>query len=700
MTGAVLLLLVAATAVAQVRENITVNLVEVPVSVVDGNGNPVRGLTAANFELYDQGKKQQIAAFDTIDFAVRDSVNAISPMNPAARRSFLLLFDLGYSSPNSLSRAQQAARQFVKESAQPRDLIGVGTIDVDRGFRLLAAFTTDRELVASAIGDPLNFRGTDPLQIANQLSTFQVEEEALATLPDRGPPPREGRTAALADQPPMSQEARDNERETAQSIRRGSSGAARKRIEKQVDALGELAKILRTIPGRKQVIFLSEGFDATLLQGRNARADVAEQKRTTDQKNDNERTLNGQEWAVDTDARYGSTSSLTILDRMAGYFRSSDVVLHAIDIKGVRVQNDVVEGATINSNDGLFTLSRPTGGTVFQNSNDLKDNFARMLRAQEVLYILGFQAQSVKPGTFHELKVKVVGANAARVSHRAGYFESGPDSVVAEKSMTDAEIIVNDVPQRDIRVDALTAALPGDETHGQVPIVLEINGEDLLRTPNDGNAIAEVYVYAFDRDGVVRDRLYEKMRLDLAKAGDRLRATGAKWIGVLTLPPGEYAVKSLVRIPGSERRGFARTNVHVPGAGEIAATPFFVDQLPRQWVIVRGMTLDPAHSPFQVGSETLMPSAAARLRKGEARRFALFVSGAGVDELKVDATLVPARGSEPPRMVAQAEAPGLAKLVFDCDTAGLALGPATLRIVVHRNGTNDLKATLPLVVSQ
>src|SRR5438045_1673180 len=52
-------LLLAATAAAQVRESVTVNLVEVPVSVVDGSGNAVRGLTAANFELYDKGKKQQ-----------------------------------------------------------------------------------------------------------------------------------------------------------------------------------------------------------------------------------------------------------------------------------------------------------------------------------------------------------------------------------------------------------------------------------------------------------------------------------------------------------------------------------------------------------------------------------------------------------------------------------------------------------------
>jgi hypothetical protein len=193
------------------------------------------------------------------------------------------------------------------------------------------------------------------------------------------------------------------------------------------------------------------------------------------------------------------------------------------------------------------------------------------------------------------------------------------------------------------------------------------------------------------------------MRLDLARAGDRLRNTGAKYLGMLMLPPGEYAIKSLVRIPGSDRRGFVRVNVRVPGAGEIAATPFFVDQQPRQWVIVRGTTVDPQRFPFQVGGESLMPSAAPRLRKGEARRFALFVAGAAVGELKVDATLVRDNGAsstEAPHVIAEGESAGLAKLVFDCDPGGLDPGPAALRIVVHRNGTNDLKATLPLVVWQ
>ncbi len=670
---AAVLLFVAAAAGAQMRETVNVNLVEVPVTVADAGGNAVRGLTAANFELIDQGKKRDITSFDTIDLSVPDT-SAIAPMNPAARRSFLLLFDLGFSSPNALQRAQNAARQFVEHSVRPRDLVGVGTIDVDRGFHLLAAFTTDRELIAAAIGNPLDFRGSDPLQIANQRSTFDVQEP----LTEHFDIAKKGLSDGLGGLGKENQQAAAVEqRDASEIMKRSGSGAVRKRIEKQVDALGEMAKALRGVPGRKQVIFLSEGFDAAFLQGRDARSDP-------EQKKENDAVLSGELWSVDSDARYGSVTGLSTLDRMASYFRSSDVVLYAIDIKGVRVQNDVGQGATINSNAGLFALARPTGGLVFENSNDLKNNFARMLRAQEVVYVLGFQAPSAKPGSFHELKVRVVGAGAAHVSYRAGYFESGAETA-AEKLLSDAEIIVNDIAQSDVRVGALAAAFPMDVARAQVPVVLEINGADLLQSAKDGNASAEVYIYAFDRAGIVRDRLFEKMRLDLAKAGDRLRTTGVKFIAALTLPPGEYAVKALVRIPDSGRRGFARADVKVPRPGEVAAATFFVDEQPPRWVLVRGTTLDVARYPFQMGGQPFVPSAAARLRRGETRRFAVMVAGMPVEDVKVEAA-----GAQ---VVAKGESGGLAELLYSFDPAGIAAGPAALRIKVAGQTCN-----LPFIV--
>src|SRR5437867_2803309 len=146
---------------------------------------------------------------------------------------------------------------------------------------------------------------------------------------------------------------------------------------------------------------------------------------------------------------------------MARLFRGSDVVLHGVDIRGVRVQNDLQTGATINSNEALFLLSKPTGGDVFRNSNDLTRDLDQMLRQQEVVYILGFQAPADHPGKFHDLKVRVNGVHGStRVFHRAGYYEAGAENAL-ERTLTNAEIILNDIPQPDIAVSTLAVPFPG-----------------------------------------------------------------------------------------------------------------------------------------------------------------------------------------------------------------------------------------------
>lgn len=660
------LFVVTATGFAQVRETVNVNVVEVPVTVVDSSGNPVRGLTVANFELTDNGTKRPITSFDKIDFASKESVKAISPLNPAARRQFMLLFDLSNSSPNALARAQEAARYFVTENVQPRDLVAVGTIEADRGFRLLTAFTTDRQLVASAMADPTTFQGNDPLQIANQTAVFVPEGEPSFGGLSTG---REKSAMAL-----------EHQREVAAAGAKVNEGYSRQRIERSVDALGQLAKMLRAVPGHKQVVFLSEGFDASYLQGRDAR-DLSNAAK------ENEQVLRGQSYSVDNNARYGNTGSMTVLDRMAQYFRGSDVVLHAIDIQGVRIQNDVAQGKKINSNAGLFLIARPTGGEVFENVNDVKQNFGRMLHQQEVVYILGFQAPTQKPGTFHNLKVRLLDVPNARVYHRAGYYENGGETA-AERALTSAEIIVNDIPQSDVHLNAFAAGFLTRESNAQVPVILEINGSDLL-TGVRGNALGvEIYIYAFDEAGIARDRMYQKLTLDLKKVGDRLRTSGIKYWGTLSLPPGAYAVKSLVRSLDTERRGFARTDIVVPKANEVAVLPPIpIDEDPK-WVMVKGKThAASADDPFQLNGQQFVPSAAAH--KGSAQKVAVVVYGAAPDEISVETT-------PKAKFLGNARSDGATALVFQLDPAETVAN--SLDVTVTKKGSVEpRKASVAIV---
>src|SRR4051795_6137562 len=285
--------LIALSALAQSTSTINVHVIELPVSVLDASGNPVRGLTAANFALYDEKKKQPITSFDAVDFAAADApASAIAPINPAARRSFVLLFDLGFTSPRSMSRAHEAAQRFVNESVGPRDLVAVATVDPDRGYRFITAFTTDRQLVASAIANPVTFHGADPLQIANQ--TVIWEGPRSYESPGQAPVVENTGRGAEADQ---------YMRDLADSAKGQLEFAARQRIEREIDSIGNLARSLRMVPGRKQVVLLSEGFDARYLQGFDARGSKEQTKL-------NSQIVAGNPEKIDTDKMFGNTAAM------------------------------------------------------------------------------------------------------------------------------------------------------------------------------------------------------------------------------------------------------------------------------------------------------------------------------------------------------------------------------------------------------
>ena len=68
---------------------------------------------------------------------------------------------------------------------------------------------------------------------------------------------------------------------------------------------------------------------------------------------------------------------------------------------------------------------------------------------------------------------------------------------------------MNDIPQDGIRVAALAAPFPTDRQNAQVPVILEIAGRDLIAASRNDVATTEIFIYAFDEDGLVRDQLFQ-----------------------------------------------------------------------------------------------------------------------------------------------------------------------------------------------
>ena len=243
--------------------------------------------------------------------------------------------------------------------------------------------------------------------------------------------------------------------------------------------------------------------------------------------------------------------------------------------------------------------------------------------------------------------------------------------------------------------------LEGWSGRSQVALFVEINGEDLLRNATKA-APADIFVYAFDEQGVVRDRAYQRINVDPAKASAAVKQNGVKYFATLALPPGRYAIRTLVTLPETQRRGFSRTELLVPGAKDMAVLPLLFLDKPGQWAMLKGVQHDAAAYPFQLDGEPFVPSAAPQLHASEEREFVLFLYNASAEDVMMQATVTDAEGKTrpaQPSLARQILGEGVTKLVFQYDPAGLPAGAATLDLTLHKKGSSDLhRASIPLTV--
>lgn len=108
-------------------------LVTIPVSVFDRDGIYIRNLEQKDFEVFENGKKQEIALFGSAD----------KPF------TVVLLLDTSYSADNKIEEIQAAARAFVRQ-LQPEDRVMV--VEFDGNNHVLTEFTSDRQKIYKAIG--------------------------------------------------------------------------------------------------------------------------------------------------------------------------------------------------------------------------------------------------------------------------------------------------------------------------------------------------------------------------------------------------------------------------------------------------------------------------------------------------------------------------------------------------------------------
>ncbi len=674
---------------ASFEDSATVTVVEVPVQVIR-SGEPLKNLTREDFELFDGRRRVDITGFDLVDLSVIEGRATDEPVPIAARRHFLLLFDRFFTGPNSVQRAKTAAAELVMQGLHPTDLAAVATFDTRP--RLVLGFTSDRGQIRQAI------RSLGGIETANA-----VRDPLGLVVADMEPPPiGEAETEAVGagDGLDRNELLSRTARETAQIEAAGRRGAAASEVAALTQGMGQLAAWMGNIEGHKHVVFLSEGFDSSVLVG-NRGMTQEEQDRLHEQAL---AVQDGRTWEVDLEETFGSSSAQSEMARMLKTFREANCTIQTVDVSGQ------IQTQAESNRDSLIMMASDSGGGMFANFTNLGAAMSEMLERNSVTYLLAFQPTNLKQdGKFRRLRVEVKGApRGTRVLHRPGYFPPKPYAQTSgfERVLGSAQEVMGGVQSGQVDASVLTAGFPAPSGKAYAPVLVEVGGGDLLEGFAGDVLPLELYAYALDEHGNVRDFFVSRMGLDMVGTGGALRQSGFKYWGHFDLDPGAYSVRVLVRNDATGRRALVTSLLEVPGE-EPAVQPLLFPEAPGKWVLAREdaseQRADVAY-PFLRDGQPFIPAARPEVTPGAEAPISLVASNLGAGSVSVRTQIFRPDGSEVTdggEVFLDSGSPSGARSQFSGTFAagrGLEAGDYTLSVTVTDQGNRQHTSSTPIRV--
>ncbi len=543
-----------------------VSIVSVDVVVRDSSGNIVRGLTAKDFIVTEDGKPQRVDTFSFQEITgaapagaadvqllegLEDKVRAEAaraasatsktpePVAPAAdvaagvmnRRMLAILLDVSSMQPDDVQRAVEDSREWVSEKMTGADLVAIITI----GTRLnvLTDFTSSKEEALAALQALAYNEGTE------------VNPEAIAT-------------AATEAEAASTDTSTTTEADAFQEFNN----------DVRLRALKTVCQELAPIQQKKALLYFSAGMS------RSGDDNQIELRSATSTCNRGNVSI----YAVDTRGLQAVAAGGS-----AGRRGNGGSLLQGRGMGGFQQINQ--------SQETLNTLAADTGGRAFTATNDFGDAFARVQRDLAAYYLLGYSSTNpARDGKFRRIQVRVnrPELKALNIEARPGYYAGRSftntnnrdreaqldDQLQAAVSSTDVPMVVgtgyfrqqgqgnNNDPRNDRFYVPIALAVPGfavPVAEKATEVQLDVKGE------------------VRDEQGRVVGRIRETMKVPSGGA-DTLAGRQVFYQTGLSLPPGRFIVKVVLR----ENTG--------GGVGSFEA-PIFVPQLNGQTMKVSSVVM-------------------------------------------------------------------------------------------------------------
>jgi hypothetical protein len=217
----------------------------------------------------------------------------------------------------------------------------------------------------------------------------------------------------------------------------------------------------------------------------------------------------------------------------------------------------------------MAELADGTGGTFFQNSNDLDNGFRRVAAAPEYFYVLGFFPRNLKlDGRFHSLKVALNTREKLTLQARRGYYAPKHAVDPAEAAKQEVEdALFSQEELHDLPVELHTQFFKVSDANAKLAVLAHVDLSRMRFRKVDGRNRNDLTVVAglFDRNGnfITGNEKVIEMRLK----DTTLEQRGRSGITVKTsfdVKPGTYLVRLVVRDVEGELMSAQNGAVEIP----------------------------------------------------------------------------------------------------------------------------------------
>ncbi|HXQ97297.1 MAG TPA: VWA domain-containing protein [Candidatus Limnocylindrales bacterium] len=533
------------------------NMVEVGVVVRDTHGKVIGGLEQSDFEVLDNNKPQKISFF-SVEKADRPlAVVPASPSPnkpasaptpaPALQPRYIAFFLDDTSMPEGdLAFARRAAEQFVNESLEPEDRVGIFT----SSNAVLLEFTADKDKLLETLE---NVRTHQKKAQGGALACpYLAEYQAYLITQTNGINSDDFNLAvaqaiachACTDASRCRPFILANARETL--------AVSEHIAQDTLEIIRDVILHLSSMPGRRMLVLTCSGFMAQTEEPRRYQGKLIDA-------------------ALHAGIVINSLDAKGLWAAPPGGDPGEGIQRVVGPLGAYQDRLDVIQ-MEIND-DPLAALAESTGGRFFHNSNDLGGGLREMAALPEVSYVLGFSPPEIRTnGAFHTLKVKIANKHGFTVEARRGYYAPSPanSSAAVSDPTARSEKLDRAVRSPDLssdvsmKVNAESSKLDSGDLVLSVAVHVDIRNLPFQHLA-DRNVERLIFVTAlFDQQNHFQTGVQGVMDLNLKNSTfTRISSQGFDVKILVPASPGNYRLRQVVQEEVSGRLAALSTPVEI-----------------------------------------------------------------------------------------------------------------------------------------